>query len=182
MLRCGFGGTSSPEFSVSPEECLHAVNAFRVSVYTFRTPCVCLQRSVLAHFSVSNRRRNDRQADFLCSANPQRGESYWASRHRPLPGTPFVATRALRRFTPIVIDWRKIADCGSKSVTAHGNVAANLPVPSRLLPDDPATESLISLIQTSCDVALKRVAGVATPLMSSHSASTTWDTRAGSHW
>jgi hypothetical protein len=39
-------------FSLGPI-CLHAVNAFRISVYTFRTPCVCLQRRVLAHFSVS---------------------------------------------------------------------------------------------------------------------------------
>jgi hypothetical protein len=53
--------------------------------------------------------------------------------------------------------------------------------PRRLPADDPATEALIPLIHTSCDVAFIAVAGVATPLMSSHSASTTWNTRAGSH-
>ena len=52
----------------------------------------------------------------------------------------------------------------------------------RFLANDPATESLISLIQTSCDVALIASPVSATPLMSSHSASTIWNTSAGSHW
>jgi hypothetical protein len=40
---------------------VEAVNAANVSVYTFRTPCVCLQRRMLAHFSITIRQRNGRQ-------------------------------------------------------------------------------------------------------------------------
>src|SRR5438874_5905974 len=46
---------------------------------------------------------------------------------------------------------------------------SDLAAPPRLLAGDPATEA-------------HRAAGVATPLMSSHSASTTWNTSAGSPW
>jgi hypothetical protein len=34
-------------------ERVHMVNAVVVSVYSFRTPCVCLQRRVLAHSSAT---------------------------------------------------------------------------------------------------------------------------------
>jgi hypothetical protein len=46
----------------------------------------------------------------------------------------------------------------------------------------PAIEALILLIHKACGVALIASPVWATPLMSSHSASTIWNTSAGSHW
>ena len=51
-------------------------------VSTFRTACVCLQRSDTRPFDgpsalhSTTRQRNDRKADFRCGANPQRGVSF----------------------------------------------------------------------------------------------------------
>ena len=66
---------------------------------------------VLAHFSVSNRQRNDRQADFRCGANPQRGESSWASRQKIYnpsptslpPATSVIATNFGARFPDLTV-------------------------------------------------------------------------------
>ena len=72
---------------VAGERSALAVNTGRPTrVYTFRTPCVCLQRRVLR--TLQQRQRNDRKADFRCGANPQRGELSWVSRQKICDPSP----------------------------------------------------------------------------------------------
>jgi hypothetical protein len=59
---CKHAAARSPEFSLSLGGARTRLAHFRISVYTFRTPCVCLQRRVLAHFSAINSETTARRA------------------------------------------------------------------------------------------------------------------------
>src|SRR5947207_12856378 len=47
-----------------------------------------------SHFSAATQQRNDRDADFRCGANPQRGESSWAFRLRICAPSPEFSPQA----------------------------------------------------------------------------------------
>src|ERR1035437_2986017 len=71
-----------------------------------------------SHSSAATRQRNDRDADFRCGANPQRGESSWAFRLKiydpsPVsspPATSGIATNSGENLPLIVPQLRALTD------------------------------------------------------------------------
>lgn len=81
MFRRALSAACSTEFSVSPESVATRLTRFASRFTLFELPAMFTAEGV-SHSPAATRQRNDRKADFRCGANPQRGESSWASRQK----------------------------------------------------------------------------------------------------